>query len=177
MSFSTRRRFLAATGLATAGLASMSGCLGAFASKPDDVVAAVEFKGVYVTDARSVRQYVGNEPADGAFDRPAPLDLDLDIVPYEKDGPVAFPDSGPLHVSSGQARKLSNAYDDVEYNVVLTLYEPEDVAGVPTGNAYGYRIERTEFNRLIPGDRAVLQFGRRNDLPHVTKVVDVASAR
>ncbi|WP_224270404.1 twin-arginine translocation signal domain-containing protein [Haloprofundus salinisoli] len=173
MSSNKRRKFLATCGVAAGSLAT-AGCLGTDVFSSPTVVAAVEWKNVRVTDERSNRPYAEVRPTDGPVVNRAPISLGLQTIRYDDDGSSTFED-GSLSVSEGMATTLGSAYERVEYSIVLTLYEPENVADVPTGNSYGYRIDREGFNRVDPGNRVVFRFEKRDDLPYIADVVDVTA--
>ncbi|KTG08115.1 hypothetical protein AUR64_00625 [Haloprofundus marisrubri] len=175
MSSNTRREFLSACLATTGSVVATAGCLGRNVFTAPTVVAAVESKGVRVTDERSNRPYLDVQPKDGPVVDRAPVSLDLQTVRYEESDSPTFED-GSVSVDEAMASRLESAYQKVEYSVVFTMYEPENVVGVPTGNAYGYRIDREGFNRLDPGNRTVLRFEKRDDLPYVSEVVDVTAA-
>ena len=171
----SRRGFLAACSVAALG-----GCSALPGSDPDDVVAGVEWKSIRATrDDRSVP--VAETQSPESVEHRAPVSLSSRIHVYDDEvldaKGISFPESGPLVVDDALAERLEAVYDEITYVLVLTLYEQESVAGVPLGNAGGYRLAREDFNRANPGDRVVVNVEERDGVPRITDLVDVTTAK
>lgn len=69
----------------------------------------------------------------------------------------------PITVGDEVGERLAAAYDEVAYDLHLTLAGPDDVNGLAAGRTVAYRVPRGVFDRTTCGQRvrAVVVDGRR----------------
>lgn len=171
---SSRRGFVA-----LCGTAALAGCTALADPEPDDVVAGVEWKIVRAIRRDRSRPVVESVPT-ASVEHRAPVARRRRIEVLDEEtlaaADVSFPATGSLRIDGALAARLNGLYDEINYELVLTLYEREEVVGVPLGNSYGYRTHRGAFNRVDPGDRVVVHVRRKDDVPQISDVLNVTSA-
>lgn len=168
-----RRTFLATTAI---GATALSGCGARGEPDHDPIEAGVEWKTISGLRENRYRKIVSSHPGDPPVTTDAPMDTELRNRAYD-DEFVSFSSEGPLDVSDETAERLADAYEEVHYVLVVTVYAEDERNGIPEHGAYGYRTNLEAFDDVQAGDLVTFTPETRDDVPWIDGIEDVTSAR